>query len=385
MHRPCAMRTWLDLGPGGTRPRLRPLHPACPACPPPAVQGRFAAELSTGDELVLTEMVFAGKFKDLRREAACVCFCVCVEKDVGGVRWGPGAHACVRLLGRRRSLGVGTTPHGFFVRAMTRGPLGASWVASVRAGPRPPRLGALHAWPGGMPLVDRQARFCASRSKLPGAPRSCVARCFGSGCRKRQTLQQRAESEEWRARARRSQPRRHRAPLPRLQPGAAVCTGVLLCVARKVRGGCGPRAAHALVANSVRPACGGASCWAGRAAGRRSRTAQHRIGGWEAARPPAVHLPPPPRLRGWQPCGVPAGPSATPPVSARPQAGNKVPPDMEAPFASLRATARGVAKAAAACKLEGVEVEDYVDSFQPGGCGRGAALGMQRGLCLGWA
>lgn len=29
-------------------------------------QGRFASELSTGDELVLTEMVFAGKFKDLR-------------------------------------------------------------------------------------------------------------------------------------------------------------------------------------------------------------------------------------------------------------------------------------------------------------------------------
>lgn len=30
------------------------------------LQGRFASELSTGDELVLTEMVFAGVFKALR-------------------------------------------------------------------------------------------------------------------------------------------------------------------------------------------------------------------------------------------------------------------------------------------------------------------------------
>jgi superfamily II RNA helicase len=30
------------------------------------VQGRFAAELSTGDELVLTEMVFAGVFSEMR-------------------------------------------------------------------------------------------------------------------------------------------------------------------------------------------------------------------------------------------------------------------------------------------------------------------------------
>lgn len=45
-----------------------------PCLPPPSlfflcrafVQGRFAAELSTGDELVLTEMVFAGVFSEMR-------------------------------------------------------------------------------------------------------------------------------------------------------------------------------------------------------------------------------------------------------------------------------------------------------------------------------
>lgn len=42
-------------------------------------------------------------------------------------------------------------------------------------------------------------------------------------------------------------------------------------------------------------------------------------------------------------------------------------PEMEAPLASLRDAARGVAKAAAACKLEGLDVEEYVESFSPGG------------------
>lgn len=48
------------------------------------------------------------------------------------------------------------------------------------------------------------------------------------------------------------------------------------------------------------------------------------------------------------------------------EAGNKVRPEMEAPLASLRDAARGVAKAAAACKLEGLDVEEYVESFSPG-------------------
>lgn len=49
----------------------------------------------------------------------------------------------------------------------------------------------------------------------------------------------------------------------------------------------------------------------------------------------------------------------------RTETGNKVRPDLEAPYTALRDTARRVAKVAADCKLEGVDVEEYVDSFRP--------------------
>ncbi|EFN51100.1 hypothetical protein CHLNCDRAFT_141429 [Chlorella variabilis] len=46
------------------------------------------------------------------------------------------------------------------------------------------------------------------------------------------------------------------------------------------------------------------------------------------------------------------------------ETGNKVRPDLEAPYGSLRAAARKVARAAADCKME-MDVEEYVDSFRP--------------------
>ena len=57
------------------------------------VKGRVAAELSSGDELVLTEMLFAGTFTSLSLEqiaALCSCF-VWPEKSDKGTRWGGGA------------------------------------------------------------------------------------------------------------------------------------------------------------------------------------------------------------------------------------------------------------------------------------------------------
>jgi hypothetical protein len=47
------------------------------------------------------------------------------------------------------------------------------------------------------------------------------------------------------------------------------------------------------------------------------------------------------------------------------QAGNKLLPELEAPFAALRATARQVAKVATEAGME-VDVDEYVDSFRPG-------------------
>lgn len=43
-------------------------------------------------------------------------------------------------------------------------------------------------------------------------------------------------------------------------------------------------------------------------------------------------------------------------------------PDLEAPYAALRDTARSVARVAAECRLE-MDVDEYVDSFRPGVCG----------------
>lgn len=50
-----------------------------------------------------------------------------------------------------------------------------------------------------------------------------------------------------------------------------------------------------------------------------------------------------------------------------PQGGNKLRPDLEGPYASLREAARKVAKVAADCKME-LDVEEYVESFRPGAC-----------------
>lgn len=68
----------------------------------------------------------------------------------------------------------------------------------------------------------------------------------------------------------------------------------------------------------------------------------------------------------------PSQPHPTPPHHTHnhspprvPQTGNKVRPDLEAPYGSLRAAARKVARAAADCKME-MDVEEYVDSFRPG-------------------
>jgi hypothetical protein len=54
-------------------------------------------------------------------------------------------------------------------------------------------------------------------------------------------------------------------------------------------------------------------------------------------------------------------------LSACLQAGNKVRADLEAPFAALREAARRVGRVAAECKME-MDVDEYVESFRPGGC-----------------
>ncbi|KAI3427412.1 hypothetical protein D9Q98_010327 [Chlorella vulgaris] len=70
------------------------------------LKGRFAAELSTGDELVLTEMVFAGVFSEMSLEQLCAlmsCF-IWRERSEGGNKLRPdleGPYASLREAARK--------------------------------------------------------------------------------------------------------------------------------------------------------------------------------------------------------------------------------------------------------------------------------------------
>jgi len=68
-----------------------------------SVKGRLAADLTTGDELVLAELVFGGTFASLDLEqlaALCSCF-VGAERTDKGAKWvAAGGGLCVGLMVR---------------------------------------------------------------------------------------------------------------------------------------------------------------------------------------------------------------------------------------------------------------------------------------------